>query len=126
MSVQQLIVGGVYLPQTSNDKYKCYPMQLGTQLEMVSGRMVTEIRGNVQMIEYSYDKMPDATYRALVRALRQSNSINVVYLPDDSDTMVSSKFICTTFPTPSFAFGDGGKAVWHGVAFALREVKPHD
>lgn len=30
----QLIVGGVYLPQTSGDKYQCYPGELNVTVEM--------------------------------------------------------------------------------------------
>ena len=122
----QLILNGTRLPQTSNDKYSSRPEQLGEQLEMISGRMVTEIRGAVQVISYSYDKLPDDTYRALLAALRSQAAIDVVYLPDDSDTMATGKFICTEFPTPTFAFAKSGKAVWHNVALKLREVKPHD
>lgn len=120
----QLILNGTYLPQTSNDKYSSRPEQLGEQIEMISGRMVTEIRGVVQVISYSYDKMPDATYRALLEALRSQAAIDVVYLPDDSDSMRTGKFICTEFPTPTFAFAKGDKAVWHNVALKLRQVKP--
>ncbi len=120
----QLILNGTRLPQTSNDKYSSRPEQLGEQIEMISGRIVTEIRGIVQVISYSYDKMPDDTYRALLTALRSQAAIDVVYLPDDSDTMATGKFICTEFPTPTFAFAKGSKAVWHNVAFTLRQVKP--
>ena len=120
----QIVLNGTYLPQTSNDKYSSRPEQLGEQLEMISGRMVTEIRGVVQVITYSYDKMPDDTYKAVLAALRSQSAINVTYLPDDSDTMRTGKFICTEFPTPTFAFAKSGKAVWHNVAFTIREVKP--
>ena len=51
------------------DKYKCYPTKLAEQLEMISGRMVSEIRGTVQTIEYAYDYMPDEQYKALLMAL---------------------------------------------------------
>ncbi|MBU5627703.1 hypothetical protein KQI82_12365 [Oscillibacter sp. MSJ-2] len=122
----QLICGGVRLPQTSHDNYKCYPSQLGKQIEMISGRIVTEVRGTVQIIEYSYDKMPDEIYTALLAVLRSKQAFPVVYLPDDSDVMMSSQFICTAFPTPTFAFDVSGKAVWHNTAFTLREVAPHD
>ena len=33
---------------------------------MISGRVVTEIRGTVQVIEYAYDYMPDAQYKGIV------------------------------------------------------------
>lgn len=122
----QLIVNGTYLPQTSHDNYSSRPERLGEQLEMISGRMVTEIRGIVQVISYSYDKMPDDTYRALLAALRSQVAIDVTYLPDDSDTMKTGKFICTEFPTPTFAFAKNGAAVWHNTSFKIREVNPHD
>ena len=122
----QLIINGIYLPQTSNDKYSSRPKQLGEQIEMISGRIVTEVRGTVQIITYSYDKMPDDTYRALLAALRSETAIPVAYLPDDSDTLATGNFICTEKPTPTFAFAKNGGAVWHNVTFTLREVRPHD
>lgn len=121
----QLIVGGVVLPKTSNDKYKSYPAKLTEQVEMVSGRLVTEIRGTVQTIDYAYDYMPDAQYKALLAALRANPPITVTYLPDDGEDMKTSDFIVTSYPAPSFAFAKGDKPYWHNVAFSLREVKPH-
>lgn len=123
---QLIINGSIVLPQTSHEKYKCYPSKLAEQLEMISGRMVEEIRGNVQMIEYSYDKLPDDVYIPLLAALRASPPIVATYLPDDSETMVTGSFIVTSITAPAFAFAVGGKALWHNTAFILREVKPHD
>ena len=57
--------------------------------------------------------------------LRSGQSFIVTFLPDNSDTMISSTFLTQDFPTPSFAFGRGGVPYWHGVAFTLREVSPH-
>lgn len=93
---------------------------------MIDGTLTFEVRGTVQIIEYSYDKMDNSTYLALLAVLRSKSAFTVVYLPDDSDTMVSSKFICTAQPTPAFAFDVDGKAVWHNVSFVCREVSPHD
>ena len=122
----QLIINGLHLPKTSGDKYKCYPTKLTEQLEMISGRVVTEIRGTVQVIEYSYDYMPNEKYQALLADLRSNPPITVTYLPDNSTTMVTSDFMVTSYPTPTFAFAKGNKPYWHNVSFALREVKPHD
>lgn len=122
----QLIINSVVLPKTSGDKYRCYPTKLTEQLEMISGRVVTEIRGTVQVIEYAYDYMPDAQYRALLAALRANPPIAVTYLPDDSNDMRTSDFVVTSYPMPTFAFAKGDKPFWHGISFQLREVKPHD
>ena len=53
----QLIINGIYLPETSRDKYQCYPEELSVNVAMISGRTVREVRGHVQMISWSYDYM---------------------------------------------------------------------
>jgi len=122
----QLIVGGVVLPQTSNDKYSCYPDQLSTQVDMISGRRVQEVRGTVQKINYAYDTLEIDTWRQLAAVLRSGTSFSVQYLPDDSDTMVSSSFLVESLTPPRFGFARNGRGVWHDIAFTLREVRPHD
>ena len=54
---QLILNSNIALPYTSGDKYCCYPGTLSQQVEMISGRMVEEERGHVQMIEYAYDYM---------------------------------------------------------------------
>lgn len=122
----QLILNNtIYLPQTSRDKYKCYPAQLGTQVDMISGRRVLEVRGQVQIIEYAYDYMENDLMRQVSAVLRSGQSFLVSYLPDDSDTMTVSTFLTQAFPQPTFAFSRDGVPYWHNVSFTLREVKPH-
>lgn len=122
----QLIVNGIYLPETSKDKYQCYPGELSVNVEMISGRTVREVRGHVQMITWSYDYMGNTLWRQLAAVLRGNTSFPVVYLPDDSDTMVSGTFLVDSITQPTFAFPKGGVGLWHNVGFTLREVKPHD
>lgn len=122
----QLIVGGIALPQTSNDKYSCYPQLLVSNIDMISGRRVQEVRGTVQMISYSYDTLDNSTWVALASVLRSGTAISVSYLPDDSNTMVSSSFLVDSITNPTFGFSRNGDAVWHNIAFTLREVRPHD
>lgn len=121
----QLIVGGVVLPQTSNDKYQSYPDELATQVDMISGRRVKEVRGRVQKIVYTYDTLETETWRQLKAILRSGTSFSVQYLPDDSDTMESSMFLVESLTPPKFGFARNGRGVWHDIAFTLREVKPH-
>lgn len=122
----QLVVNNtIYLPQTTRDKYRCYPSLLSQQIEMITGRIVQEIRGTVQIIEYSYDYMGNELMRQLNEVLRSGAPFPVAYLPDGTDEMESSIFICTDFPVPEFAFSRYGVPYWHNVAFTLREVRPH-
>mgnify|MGYP000781705816 CR=1 FL=1 len=123
----QLIINGITLPKSSNDNYRCYASPQTVQLDMISGRRVSEVRGGkVQIIEWAYDTLDDTVWRPLSAALRSGAAMTVAYLPDDSDTMVSSKFLLTSMTNPSFAFEVDGRAVWHNVSFSLREVRPHD
>ena len=71
----QLIVNGIYLPETSKDKYQCYPGELSVNVEMISGRTVREVRGHVQMITWSYDYMGNTLWRQLAAVLRGNTSI---------------------------------------------------
>lgn len=122
----QLIIDGIYLPETTRDKYSCYPEQLGECVEMISGRQVVEIRGNVQKISYSYDYMGNDLCRQLLAVLRSGRSFQAFYLPDDWNEMISSQFICESLSNPTFAWSKSGVPYWHNVSFTLREVKPHD
>ena len=122
----QLIINNtIYLPETSRGNYKCYPQLLTQQIEMISGRVVQEVRGTVQIIEYSYDYMGNDLMRQLNTVLRSGQSFPVAYLPDSGDSLVVSTFLTVDFPVPEYAFSRGGSPFWHNVAFQLREVSPH-
>lgn len=123
---QLILANGIYLPETRHDKYKCYPAELGVQVDMISGRRVLEVRGQVQMIEYEYDYMGNALMRQVNSVLRSGKSFTVAYLPDDGDSLVVSTFLTQDFPQPPYAFSRSGVPYWHKVVFTLREVKPHD
>lgn len=122
----QLVINGIVLPETSGGKYKCYEGTLSDQIEMISGRVVTEVRGHVQYIEYSYDYMGNELVRKLLSALRAGTALTVKYLPDSGDDMKTSTFVCEDLTPPVFAFSRSGKPYWHDISFTLREVRPHD
>lgn len=122
---QIILSGGIVLPQTSRDKYRCYEGNLSQQLEMISGRMVEEIRGRVYYVEYAYDYMGNALMRQVLSVLRAGGAFEAAVLPDDRDEMISSRFICTDLSQPAFAFSKRGQPYWHDFSFKLREVTPH-
>lgn len=122
----QLIINGITLPETSNDKYECYPADLSVQVDMISGRRVSEVRGTVQMIRYRYDYMGNELMRRLLIALRSGSPLTVQYLPDDSDRMAEGRFWVEQVAQPVYAFSRSGVPYWHNVEFTLREVEPHD
>lgn len=122
----QLIINGIALPEASGGKYQCYEGTLSEQIEMISGRMVTEVRGHVWNIEYAYDYMGNELTRQLLAALRSGTAMTVKYLPDNSDELEESTFLCEDLTPPTFAFSRSGKPFWHDIKFKLREVRPHD
>lgn len=124
--ITQIILNGTYLPQRSNDQYACWEDLLGEQLTMISGRVVFECRGKVWRAKCSYDLLQDDVYRAALAVLRSGEPFQAAVLPDNGDEMVSSIFMVESLTPATFAFSDGGKAVWRGLAFQIREVDPHD
>ena len=124
--IPQLIIGGIDLPQTDYNRYQCYPVELGQQIDMISGRRVTEVRGHVQRIVYSYDYWPESLWVPISQILRSGSSFSVSYLADDNATLQTGQFLTESLTNPTFAFGQHGVAYWHNIAFTLREVSPHD
>lgn len=123
---QLILNGSIVLPETSQGKYRCYPATLSQQVEMISGRLVEEERGHVQMVEYAYDYMGNSLMRQVLEVLRSGQSFPAAYLPDGADTLQSGVFLCTSLTQPVMAFSRRGVPYWHSFAFTLREVKPHD
>lgn len=121
----QLIINDVLIPTTTRDRYSCWEETLKEQIQMISGRMVEEVRGKVQKISYSYDYMGDETCRAVLAVLRATGPKTVAYLPDSGDELVTSTFLVESLTPPTLAFYRDGAAKWHNLAFVLREVKPH-
>lgn len=123
----QLILNNeIYLPKTSRNKYRCYPATLTRQVNMISGRVVSEVRGHVQMIEYAYDYMGNDLMRQVLAILRSGEPFTVTYLPDEGEELRTGTFITQSLTNPTFAFSKGSKPYWHNFAFVLREVSPHD
>lgn len=122
----QLIIDGVRCPCTTRDRYQSYPEEQKELLTMSDRTMVEEVVGIVQRISYSYDKMDDTTYRALLAAVRGGGVKTVNYLPDDGSTeLVTSGFLVESISQPTLQFYRGGVPRWHNFGFTLREAEPH-
>ena len=97
---------------------------------MVSGRMTQELRNRgkrfkVWKASVTYDALDETTYLAALEVLRRGTEFPAAVLPDNSEEMVSSIFLVENLTPASFAFELGGKPVWHGLSFQIREVSPH-
>lgn len=121
----QLIIEGVALPTTTRNRYSCYPEKLKQRVDMISGRGTEEVRGEVQIINYSYGYMGEEKGREVLAVLRKRGTLSVAYLPDDGDELVTSTFLVENLTNPTLLYFRGGVAKWNNIAFTLREVKPH-
>ena len=71
--MNQIILNGILLPQTSFDRYACWEEVLTRQLDMISGRRVLERIGKkwkVWRVRWAYDYLEDETCRPVLAVLR--------------------------------------------------------
>lgn len=121
-----LIVEGVLMPPPALNGYHAYEETLKEQLQMISGRMVEEVRGTVWRVDYTTSQITDSNLRMAMAALRGKGSRLVSFLPDNGTELLSSAFLMESLTPPTLAFiDDDGTPVWTGLAFSLREVQPH-
>lgn len=123
--MNQLIVNGITLPNVKGGRYTCYEDVLSESVEMISGRMVEEVRGVVYVVEYRNDSMENSMYQNLIATLRSGKSFTVTAIPDNQDETITSTFVCTERPKPTFGMEHLGEPVWNNISFTLREVYPH-
>ena len=132
--IQQLVItppgGGadIVLPEAEKGKFSCWPDLLSETVEMISGRMVREIRGTVWRVSADYSDycFTQTFWSGLSATLRSGQPFTATVLPDDAATAVSSSFLVESLTPPSFQFGRDGVPYWSGLQLSLREVRPHD
>ena len=120
-----LIIDEILVPEPDFDGYHAWEDTLREQIPMISGRLVEEVRGKVWRISYTSDRMSDSETKRLLAALRSKGGKTVAFLPDNGDELIPSTFLVESLTPPVLAFFDGTEPVWKGLAFSLREVKPH-
>lgn len=126
----QMIIGSTALPEQDNDVYAAWEDPLVTTVEMISGRVVQEVRGRgdrykVWRARNAFDWLDDATWQAVYPYLKGGKPFSAFVLPPNGTELVGGTFLVESLTDPSFAFEDNGEAVWHGLAFQIREVSPH-
>lgn len=125
----QLIIDGVTLPESINGGYTAAKSPLSVDVEMVTGRIVRELRGNVWVISYQYGFFNDEMKNKLIAACEKGKrqSIRCGFLaPDSTGALTYSDFIVTAFNYPKFMWSRNGKPLWADFSVELREVKPSD
>lgn len=126
--MNQIILNGLLLPQTSFDRYACWEEVLTRQLDMISGRRVLERIGKrwkVWRAQWAYDYLEDDICRPALAVLRSGGPFIASVLPDNANELVTTSFVVDSVTNPTFLIDDGDRPVWHGLGFTLREEYPH-
>ncbi len=137
MGMTQLILdtdgAGLVLPESRKGGYRAELSPLSEDVEMITGRLVKELRGDVWMISYQYGYFPDEMKNRVISVCRKGRStpIRCSFLPPESaGALDSSLFWVMTFTEPKFFWGrnDRGARVplWGDFSLTLREVEPRD
>lgn len=138
--IKQLILdvseSSIELPESRKGGYTVYREELSQQVQMVSGRLVKEVRGTVWRISYQYGYLDDTTARNVIAVCEKGRKSPIVcsFLPQDSDDMETSSFFVVGFTRPKFMWSrmvtENGEEtavpMWADFSVELREVKPSD
>ena len=125
----QLILDGITMPESIKGGYAVDRQPLSVDVEMVTGRIVRELRGSVWVITYQYGYFDDAMKNAVLSAVEKGRRqpIRCGFLPPDSaGALTYSDFLVTEFSYPTFMWSASGKPFWADFSVELREVKPSD
>ena len=125
----QLIIDGISLPESVKGGYTADERPLSRSIEMVSGRTVKEVRGNVWVISYQFGYFDDDLKNNVLTALKRGEKEPIVcgFLPQESEQELTySEFFVTSYTRPKFMWSNNGKPLWGDYRIELREVKPHD
>lgn len=119
------------LPESRKGGYSAVRKPLSVSVEMISGRMVKEVRGSVWTISYQYGLMNDEDKNRFIGICEKGtvSPIGCEFLMPNGETK-SSMFFVTGWKPPTFYWSrdvDGNPvAMWGNYSISLREVKPSD
>lgn len=117
----------ITMPEVKDGAFSCYPDMLRQNVEMISGRIVTEIRGTIYRVQADYSEyyFTSDFWVPLSGILRSGASFVCAVLPDDATDPVTTTMMVESITPPSFRFGRNGVPYWTGLKLTLREVTPH-
>lgn len=128
----------IALPESMKQGYEAYLEDMSTELVMVTGRMVSELRGSVWRVKYQYGYFNDETKNNVIAACQKGRRQPIVcrFLPPTSAGPLStSRFLVVSFQYPKFMWSRmqnngtdqvSAVPVWGDFSMELREVEPSD
>lgn len=137
MTTLILDVAGYNIPLPESRKGGYYPRlePLSVDVEMISGRLTRELRGNVWWIDYKYGYFDEETKNTVIMACEKGKRapIECTFLSQNGNEMLTRTFWVMNFQYPTFYWGKAVRGeretkvpMWGDFAISLREVKPSD
>lgn len=128
----------VKLPESKKGGYTAQKTTMGVDVEMISGRIVREVRGSAWVISYQYGYFDTETKNKVISACEKGRkqAITCGFLPQDSEdgSLTYSRFFVTSFSRPKFMWSrtvtvngeETDVPMWADFSVELREVSPSD
>lgn len=119
------------LPESRGGRYSASKKELSSSVEMISGRMVRELRGSVWVINYQYGLMSDEDKNRFLAICEKGtrSPIGCKFLQPNGEYN-EQMFFVTNYKAPTFFWSRdvGGDPIpmWGDYSVSLREVKPSD
>lgn len=126
-----LDVGGyeITLPESIGGGYTARKEPLSTMVQMISGRTVREVRGNVWFISYQYGYFKQADLQRLMEVCDKGirEPITCSFLPQESaEEMETASFWVESYNRPKFMWSKEGKPLWADFSITLQGVTAVD
>lgn len=124
---------GIILPESRKGGYAAQFTPLHEDVEMITGRLVRELRGNVWVLDYQYGYLTTEMKNRVIAACEKGKRepITCAFLkPDSGGALSYSRFFVTEFKYPKFYWSRSNNGtptpLWGDFSLTLREVKPSD
>lgn len=126
----------VVMPESQKGGYTAQFTPLHEDVEMITGRLVLELRGNVWVLNYQYGWFEAEMKNRVISACEKGKRTPITcdfLTPDSTGALSTSRFWVTAFTYPKFFWstrliGDHETPypLWGDFSLTLREVKPGD
>lgn len=119
----------VQLPESKRGGYTVTKEPLTSAVQMISGRTVREVRGDVYVISYQYGYLSEEMKNRFLAACDKGVRTPILcsFLPQDSTEALTTDYFWVTEATrPHFMWSKDGKPLWGNFAVTLRGVRPID
>lgn len=125
------------LPESQKGGYVAYREPIGVEKQMITGRMVYEIVGEIWRVQYQYGYFSDEDKSTVLDICRKGRHtpITCAFLPPESrGSLLYKRFFVVSLPQPTFRWSrlvdsDGTLKpvpLWGDFVLELREVEPSD